>query len=346
MKRILFVAMSSALVLLVIGLPTLVRREAVREAELETLMGRTEAVYAALCGDAPVYRLRETQDELLQYVEYAELAYDIIDNDDHPRIAAERERLERIREIAKTAPTEQEPAELSKILSYPNQIVQVLYGKNRAAYFQVFTEPRLMIEFSNYGFPKPSARVERTPIKLKERHAIAEAESILAKIGIADRMELRSVEESAIDEAGYQIDLDDSTKKHAYILLYGETGRTDGDTVEIRIDDNGILYFCWEMTDADLPVQQQTAESPNILPPAIVVDGTRYVSTGREMPAEIDPSAIIGTVTGVVHGSQQPTEEGVINFPAPDAVYARVADGIAVRIEHEWVLFTLANEPM
>ena len=91
-----------------------------------------------------------------------------------------------------------------------------------------------------------------------------------------------------------------------------------------------------------LPKAADPAETPNTLPPTIFTDGMRYVSTGRTMPAEIDPSAIIGRVTGVVHGSQQPTEEGVINFPAPDALYARVADGIAVLIEEEWVLFVPA----
>jgi len=229
--------------------------EAFQVVELDTFAGRINAVYHALCDGMPVYQYAETQDEMLLYVKYAELAYDIADkNGDDPKIAEEREELDRIRELVKTAPTEKELALRFDILAYPDHIVEVSYGKNRPAYFQAFLDPQLIIQFSNHGFVEPKEQAERMPLKLKEKDAIAEAGTILAKIGIGTAFKLRSIEEYVLNEAYYQIYLDDSTKKHAYRLIYEETGKTDGDKIEVRIDDNGLLFFEWRMANADLPI--------------------------------------------------------------------------------------------
>ena len=235
--------------------------EVFQEAELDTFAGRINAVYHALCDGMPVYQYAETQDEMLLYVKYAELAYDIADkNGDDPKIAEERKALDTVRAAAKTAPTEKELALRFDILAYPDHIVEVSYGKNRPAYFQAFLDPKLIIQFSNHGFVEPKEQAERLPLKLKEKDAIAEAETILAKIGIGTAFELRSIEEYVLDEAYYQIYLDDNTKKHAYSLVYEEIGKTDGDKIEVRIDDNGLLFFEWQMADADLPIHGTDAK--------------------------------------------------------------------------------------
>ena len=73
-------------------------------------------------------------------------------------------------------------------------------------------------------------------------------------------------------------------------------------------------------------------------PASIMVEDVLYYSTGTEMPAEIDPSAILGETTS--YTDKMPTENGQVNFDRDlGAPYARVEDGIAVLIGNEWVLF-------
>ena len=80
-------------------------------------------------------------------------------------------------------------------------------------------------------------------------------------------------------------------------------------------------------------------DTPNALVPSILYNGEIYRSTGKQVPAEVDESAIIGTVTSTVPLSQWPTEEGQANFEILDAPYAMTADGLLVLVEHEWTLF-------
>lgn len=73
-------------------------------------------------------------------------------------------------------------------------------------------------------------------------------------------------------------------------------------------------------------------------PGAIMVDGVLYYSTVKEIPAEIYESAILGYADSYTDGI--PTKDGQINFNQEAGnAYARVEDGIAVLIDHEWVLF-------
>ena len=73
-------------------------------------------------------------------------------------------------------------------------------------------------------------------------------------------------------------------------------------------------------------------------PAALVVGGALYASTGRPMPGEAAPSAILGTVRS--YAEELPTEEGQSNFDwSCTAPYAETADGLAVLVDHEWTLF-------
>ncbi len=85
-----------------------------------------------------------------------------------------------------------------------------------------------------------------------------------------------------------------------------------------------------------------TPETPNTMPPSIMVDGELYSSTGKEMPGEPDES-VIKTVTSVVKSTEMPSNEGEINFPAPNAKYAKINDYeewyVVVSLPSEWVRY-------
>lgn len=71
--------------------------------------------------------------------------------------------------------------------------------------------------------------------------------------------------------------------------------------------------------------------------PAIMVDGQLYWSTGQVLSGQEDASAILGTTT---YTDGLPDQDGQANFDQDGTLYARTADGIAVQMDGEWVLFT------
>jgi len=75
------------------------------------------------------------------------------------------------------------------------------------------------------------------------------------------------------------------------------------------------------------------------LRPMIMVNGELYLDTGKQIPVEIDESAIIGEVSSSVDQSEKPTEEGQTNFVSIGSKYAHFEDNIVVLINDEWVLF-------
>lgn len=82
-------------------------------------------------------------------------------------------------------------------------------------------------------------------------------------------------------------------------------------------------------------------ETPNTIPPSIMVDGEIYYSTGKESPIEPDES-IIMNATSVIKGVELPSKDGEINFPKPDAKYAKINDYeeyVVVLMDLEWVRF-------
>lgn len=109
-----------------------------------------------------------------------------------------------------------------------------------------------------------------------------------------------------------------------------------------------ILLFCLCLLFCGCGAEEQTPNTPNTNPPTIMVEGVLYVSTGKMLPAEVDESAILGTVESVVSGSGFPTEDGQANFPCEDAKYARISDGthegVVVMVENEWIYFEEKTE--
>lgn len=71
-------------------------------------------------------------------------------------------------------------------------------------------------------------------------------------------------------------------------------------------------------------------------PAAIMMDGVLYWSTDEILAGEVDPS-IIRDTTSYTDG--MPEEDGQTNFAREGTQYAVTADGVAVLVGHEWVLF-------
>ena len=79
---------------------------------------------------------------------------------------------------------------------------------------------------------------------------------------------------------------------------------------------------------------------PNDYIPMIMVDGEHYLDSGRgPVPGEVAPEAILGQISSTVEQDQKPTQNGQSNFGCVGADYARVQEGIAVLIDHEWHIF-------
>ena len=79
---------------------------------------------------------------------------------------------------------------------------------------------------------------------------------------------------------------------------------------------------------------------PNDHIPMIMVDGEHYLDSGRgPVPGEVAPEAILGQISSTVEQDQKPTQNGQSNFGCVGADYARVKEGIAVLIDHEWYVF-------
>lgn len=91
--------------------------------------------------------------------------------------------------------------------------------------------------------------------------------------------------------------------------------------------------------------KEQTApETPNATIPSIVYEGNLYRTTGKQIPAEVDETAIVGNISSVVPLSQFPTNEGEANFGQVGDPYALTADGLVVLLNNEWTLFELLAE--
>ena len=92
--------------------------------------------------------------------------------------------------------------------------------------------------------------------------------------------------------------------------------------------------------------KEENPQMPNTQPPSVMYDGVIYRTTGKQLPGEVDESAILGYIHSVVHGSQLPQEEGQSNFPAEGAAYAIVSDGFVVLMDNEWTIFEPLEIPV
>ena len=95
------------------------------------------------------------------------------------------------------------------------------------------------------------------------------------------------------------------------------------------------------LTFAGCAQQKNASELPNSHPPSIMVDGELYTTTGQELPIE-PAEGEAKTVTSLIMATKLPSKEGEINFPNPDAKYAKIYDQeeyVVVMMDKEWVKF-------
>ena len=90
--------------------------------------------------------------------------------------------------------------------------------------------------------------------------------------------------------------------------------------------------------------KKTTPHTPNATIPSILYDGNLYRTTGKQVPAEVDETAIVGRIRSVVPLSQIPADEGEANFGRTGDPYALTDDGLLVLFDHEWTLFELLEE--
>lgn len=103
-----------------------------------------------------------------------------------------------------------------------------------------------------------------------------------------------------------------------------------------------LLYFllCLLLLAGCAPKPEPVA--PNAMRPSVMHEGVLYGTTGKQLPAEVDESAIVGRVSSTVPLSQIPTENGQSNCGNLGAPYAVTSDGFLMLVDQEWTLF----EPM
>ena len=87
--------------------------------------------------------------------------------------------------------------------------------------------------------------------------------------------------------------------------------------------------------------EQTTPNTPNATIPSIMYEGNLYKTTGKQIPAEVDETDIVGNISSVVPLSQFPTNDGEANFGQVGDPYALTADGLVVLLNNEWTLFEL-----
>ncbi len=90
--------------------------------------------------------------------------------------------------------------------------------------------------------------------------------------------------------------------------------------------------------------EQVVPDAPNAMVPSIIYKGILYRTTGKEVPAEVDESAIVGRISSVVPLTQLPTKEGEANFGEIGDPYALTSDGLLVLMNNEWVSFYLFDD--
>ena len=87
--------------------------------------------------------------------------------------------------------------------------------------------------------------------------------------------------------------------------------------------------------------EQAAPDTPNATVPSLMYEGKLYKTTGKQIPAEIDETAIAGHIASVVPLSQFPAKDSEANFGQIGDPYAFTADGLVVLLDNEWTVFEL-----
>ena len=85
-----------------------------------------------------------------------------------------------------------------------------------------------------------------------------------------------------------------------------------------------IILFCMAAC------QQDIADTPDALSPAIMIDGIIYYSLGKEWETDPAESSYSGRVTSVVNVHELPTKNEEANILCLDTPYVILDDGVAV----------------
>lgn len=215
----------------------------------------------------------------------------------------------------------------------------------------------------NIDFPFEVGEVENiemyhyvgVPVSAEKKTVIAE-DDIKNLYDKFERISLKNKEVEEIAGAeiiSFRFNLSDGTN---YDLTYGGHGVKHGCLTSAT---GGFEYFtsadilaCWSNLNEELeavPVEESevpkysddsdTPDTSNALVPAVMYDGEIYCTTEKQIPVEVDESAIVGEVTSVVPLSQWPNEEGQANFGEEGMCFAVTSDGFLVMVENEWTLF-------
>lgn len=102
-----------------------------------------------------------------------------------------------------------------------------------------------------------------------------------------------------------------------------------------------LLLFLVMISFLGCASKKTASETPNSLPPSIMVEGELFTTTDLLLPIEPEESAI-KKITSVTNETKLPSKEGEINFQAPDARYAKITDPeayVVILVDKEWVKF-------
>lgn len=190
----------------------------------------------------------------------------------------------------------------------------------------------------------------------------AEKKTVVAEDDIKnlyDKLERISLENKEIKETteaaviSFRFNLSDGTNYDLTYYGYGvKNGSLKSATGGFEYLTSADILACWNDLNEELeavPAEERevpkysddsdTSDTPNALVPAVMYDGKIYCTTGKQIPVEVDESAIVGEVTSVVPLSQWPNEESQANFGEEGMPFAVTSDGFLVLVENEWTLF-------
>lgn len=94
-----------------------------------------------------------------------------------------------------------------------------------------------------------------------------------------------------------------------------------------------IIIFC--MTAC----QRDKVDTPDVLSPAIMINGVIYYSQGKVLETAPQEDAPSGHVTSVVSEKSRPSKNEEANFQCLYAPYHIVDEGVAVWFNEKWMLF-------
>jgi len=90
--------------------------------------------------------------------------------------------------------------------------------------------------------------------------------------------------------------------------------------------------------------QHDIADTPDVLSPAIMIDGVIYYSLGMELDITPLETSFSGRVTSVVSEKDLPSQNGEANVQCLDAPYVIIDEGVAVLFNEKWMLFEIIDD--